>query len=173
MASRISPEWFGRRQRWGRGVPCLIILALLVAGWTVVDQGRSSTRLELSISVANYLFVVLATGGLALGYLGWWFSLHTAGILSTPRQPWELSIHEDVMEVTTAKVCTRFSLDDVQTAVLVSDVNWDKMKGMEDRCLELRLRSGTRLLIPGSSTGFDDMVAQLRSAMPVGEREVG
>ena len=167
MGRTVSPEWFARAQRLDRAVPVAALLALLVVGWMIIDRGRSKNAFDVVKSAGTYLFYVLATGGLALGYLAWWLSLQSKGILSTPKHPWTLTFDVDTVSIRTSRRFTRVPIDAIDAATVIWDDNWDKMKGLEDKCLALDLQGGLRILIPGSSSGFEEVVACLQSQMTV------
>lgn len=167
MRRTVSPKWFARAQRVDRAVPVAVLLALLVVGWMVIDRGRSKNALDVVKSAGTYLFYVLATGGIALGYLAWWLSLHSKGILSTPKHPWTLTFEADTVSIKTSRRFTRVPKDAIDAATVIWDDNWDKMKGLEEKCLALDLHGGLRILIPGSSSGFEEVVERLQSQMTV------
>ena len=167
MGRTISPEWFARSQRMARAAPVAFLLVLLIVGWLVIDRGRSNNALDVAKCAGVYLFYVLATGGVALGYLGWWLSLHSKGILSTPKHPWVLTSDTNAVSIRTPTRFTRVPVDLIQGATVIWDDNWDKMKGLEDKCLALDLQGGTRILIPGSSSGFAEVLNFLERRVAV------
>jgi polyferredoxin len=172
MGRTVSPEWFARAQRLDRAVSVALLFALLVVGWMIIDRGRSKSALDVVKSAGTYLFYVLATGGIALGYLAWWLSLHSKGILSTPKHPWTLTFDADTVSIRTLRRFTCVPKTSIHAATVIWDDNWDKMKGMEDKCLAIDLRGGLRILIPGSSSGFEEVVECLKSQMAVQTRYV-
>ncbi len=157
MTRHVSPERFARAQQLGRAMPLLVLAAVIVIGWLVVDRGRSTGASGVLSSVGSFVFYILATGGIALGYLGWWLSMTSKGILSTPRVPWRLDFADDAIHIETVRRSTRVPVSTITSATLICDDNWDRLKGLEDQCLALDLKSGARLLLPGSSAGFEEV----------------
>jgi len=167
MQKNVSPESFARRQMLARAVPILVVMGLLMIGWLAIDHGQSRSLGDVLVSVGGYLFFVLTTGGIALGYLGWWFSLNSKGILSTPRKPWEIGLQPGVVTVTSATSTTRIPLASVRALTIIWDDNFDKLHGLEDKCLAIDLHSGRRILVPGSSEAFESTVEALKVHMAV------
>lgn len=167
MTTVLSPTYFSVRQAFFRLIPPLIILGLLTGGWHLFAPKTAGSFADVIFSIGAFAFYALATGGIAIGYLAWWFSLHLKGMMGTPKHPWQLFIRNDVLVIITNCVETHVHLKVIKSFKLLIDDNWDKMKGMEDYTLIVRLGRFTRILIPGSSQNFNDALEFIRSVRNV------
>lgn len=167
MSSTVAPNYFAARQALVRSVPLWVTSGVLVGGWYLFGPKANDGWPDVVTSVGAYLFYILATGGIAIGYFGWWLGLHLKGMMSTPRHPWKLGLKNDVLVIATGRVETHVRLDSIRSFTLLSDDNWDQLKGMEDCTLVARLGRCSRILIPGSSTNFKEVLAAIRSTRNV------
>lgn len=107
---------------------------------------------------------MLISGGIAVAYLAQWYSLTWKGLMQTPKKPWSLSLDNDgSIIVATPTARTIIPASAVSRLIYIYDDNWDQMKGMEDSGLVIRLKSGSRINVPGSSIGFAETLVTLRA----------
>ncbi|MYN02910.1 hypothetical protein GTP41_12445 [Pseudoduganella sp. DS3] len=167
MSTLLTPTGFAVRQAIVRSIPLWVLIGVLACGWALLGPKTTGRFLDTSTSIGLYLFYILATGGIALGYLGWWLSLYLKGMMSTPRHPWQLAIRENELMISTGRVDTFVNIDSVRSFRLLSDDNWDKMNGMEDFTLVAKLGKFSRILIPGSAQNFDEILEGIRRSRTV------
>lgn len=173
MSKPVSPKSLSRRQTLDFFTPPVIIFLILVGGWYAVFGRGAKTIADIALGAANYLLVVLVSGGVALGYLAQWFSQRWNGLMQTPKTPWSISLVKGTeIQLASSDFQTLIPIEAVKKVTYVHDDNWDQLKGMEDSGLVVHLLEGGKIQIPGSSIGFHEALGKLRSLMEVESREV-
>lgn len=162
MTRALSPTCFALRQTLAQAAPPVVLAAVLAALWWKFGPPRPPGMAGGAMSLAVMLLFVLVTGGLPVLYLAWWVDLQRKGLVGTPRLPWVLALADGVLDIRTAGASTPIRIADARSLTLVIDDNWDQLKGMEDTCLVIGLPSRLRIIVPGSSAGFDEVLAIIR-----------
>jgi len=165
MSPAISPVAFARRRRLAIWAPWASLM-LVVLGLAWLLAGFAFRRLSI-LHVLAAAFSLLAAGGIPLIYAAGWMEMLYNGMVPTPRRPWLVEARDGAVHIAAGKNTVVVPLSDVEGATLVVDDSWDRMRGMEDLCLVLRLRRGGPLSVPGSSEGFAELLAAVRRAMTV------
>ncbi len=164
LTTSISPARFATIQLAVRLIPVMIILALVVTAIAIILPDQSDVRESdnIFVRIVVILIYVGATGGIALAYGAHLLSLNAQGLISTPRVPWQVSLTASKLSITTRHYATEIGVDDIKSLVLINDDNWDQLKGIEDKCLAVSLKStALRIIVPGTSEGFDMLVQEL------------
>jgi len=125
----------------------------------------------ISTIYAIVMFVIL--GGWTLGYAAWALSNDWNGLVRVPSRKWRVGIEKETVSLSTGRIETRVPISMVTKAQLVSDGSWETLKGVEDKCLVLRLSSGLSISVPGSSDGFEDLVSTIREHHAIETKEIG
>lgn len=146
------------KQMVGRFMPTIAIIGLTIAFVYWLEWSG--------------LFLILTGGGIAIGYLAQALGLNLQGLVNTPRTPWHLELSQDTLEITVRTRRLTIPLNAVQQFTLICDDNWDQIKGIEDKCLMLKLGRYLTLIVPGSSLNFDAVLNELRIAHEVPARFV-
>jgi hypothetical protein len=166
----ISPIRFATIQLAVRLIPVTIIATLVLAAAAIILPERSDLRDSENIfwRIVVILFYVASTGGIALAYAAQMLGLNAQGLISTPRAPWQVRLDAATLSIITGRYTTRIAIEDVERLVLINDDNWDQIKGIEDKCLAISLRNCTRrIIVPGSSEGFELLVQELNAVREV------
>ena len=163
---QVSPRSFAIWRYIAIFYSSLIVFALLGAGiyWFTGFE-------PISTIYAIFMFVVL--GGSTLGYAVWALSNDWNGLVRVPSRKWRVHLKEDVVSLSTGLIATRVPIAMVTKAQLVSDGSWETLRGVEDRCLVLRLLNGLSISVPGSSEGFEDLLSAVREHHAVEIKEIG
>ena len=140
--SIYTPHLFALRQMLYRLLP--LAAALLVFFLIYLFIGN----------LFNAVIHILATGGIALAYMGWFMSSWSKGLIDTPRRQWHVAFDNGMIKINAVWGATHIPLDSINSLTLVCDDNWDLIKDMEDQCLKLIPAKGWPIIIPGSSANF-------------------
>lgn len=155
----VSPTAFAVRQLLLAWTPWIILAAI------VVGLGVGAATLTGGSTIAHVLGVVVllvATGGIALMYAAAWMHMLYRGMIPTPRSPWRVELTGSAVRIASGTRATAIPLAELASVTLLEDDSWDQMNGIETRCLVLRRRRGARVSIPGTSHGFNELLASLR-----------
>lgn len=151
-------------------------------------RSRRGWNTVLAVSVAAGAALVSTLVLLAGGALGWWHSpgwigvvggvlvggagaaaaaggaldvprLFRRGLLPTPHTPWHLEVDRpaSALRITMGTRVATVPLDAVRRARLFVDDNLDGIRGVDDT-LELTLADARIIRIPGSATGFVNVI---------------
>lgn len=162
MLRTTTPRFFAIAQKLDRWWPVVALSATLVLLYPALNSLGAVTGIDASFSIAAYLVLLVSGSGLALVYLGVYVSLMARGLTTVPRRPWVVDCVGRTI-VIEARLRTVIPLDTLHTVTLVVDDTWDHLRDMEEACLILELHDRTRIIIPGSSTGFADLRTTLAS----------
>ncbi len=166
----ISPIRFATIQFAVRLIPVMVILALVLAAVAIILPERSDLRESDNIfwRIVAMLFYLASTGGIALAYAAQMLGLSAQGLISTPRLPWQVRLEAGTLSITARRFTTEIGMKDVERLVLINDDNWDQIKGIEDKCLAISLKNcRRRIIVPGSSEGFELLLQELSAIRKV------
>lgn len=166
----ISPIRFATIQFAVRLIPVMVIAALVLAAIAIILPEQSDLRESdnIFLRIVVILFYVGSTGGIALAYAAQMLGLNAQGLISTPRVPWRVSLDAETLSIAARRYATEIGMDDVESLVLINDDNWDQIKGIEEKCLAISLKNcARRIIVPGTSEGFDLLVQKLNAVRKV------
>lgn len=155
MALRADPSEFARRQAIGRllapVLSLLIVPSSAVAFVFLADVhglGQVACLLTSALLVAAIYFA--------------WARHEFRGGIGRPRPLWIVDLADDSLHINVGGVLVLVRLADVRTAELVgSHDTADSWLEYEHEVLELALADGARLMVPGSSIGFEAVKRRL------------
>lgn len=162
----VSPRVFSLWQR-GTSLGVWLLLPGVVLG-VVALLPRSLKVSWLELAVAGFTGVAGT-----LGYAAWAMSNDWNGLVRRPRTPWRVSFDGQTLHVRASGWSTDIPLARIRSACVVAEGSWETLKGVEDRCLVLRVEGALQISIPGSSEGFDGVRGALDGALGVGFKELG
>jgi hypothetical protein len=162
----VSPRSFAVWRYIAIFYPSLILFVLLGVGayWLTGFEAISTIYVVI-------MFVIL--GGPTLGYAGWALNNDWNGLVRVPGRKWRVRIEKDAVSLSTGRIEARVPISMVTKVLLVSDGSWETLKGVEDKCLVLRLLSGLSISVPGSSEGFEDLLSTMREHHAFEIKELG
>jgi hypothetical protein len=108
-------------------------------------------------------------GGLAIvvGYIGWRGSAHGHGVVAKQKYKWTTRIAQGCVVIEANYFRTMIPIQHIMAAQLVSDEDWGRSTLQEYFCLVMKLRGCPLISVPGSSSGFHEMLEALRQTIPV------
>jgi hypothetical protein len=165
-APPVSPRSFAVWRYIAIFYPSLVLFALLIA----LLYWFTGFELASTIYVIVMFFIL---GGWTLGYVAWALSNDWNGLVRVPARKWRVSIESDTVSLNTGRIATRVPMSMITKVQLVSDGSWETLKGVEDKCLVLRLSSGLSISVPGSSDGFEDLQSTMREHHAIEIKEIG
>lgn len=116
---------------------------------------------------------IVAAGGMPLVYAAWIGSMIASGLMFKPDVAWSVTCENDIVTVSTPRFSTHVPLDAVASFTQVWEDPWEAIKGMEERCLVMRLRGWRgRIVVPGSSVGYGATITAISATRPIGSREL-
>ncbi|QNA89969.1 hypothetical protein G4G28_18345 [Massilia sp. Dwa41.01b] len=149
----ISPIRFATIQLAVRLIPVAVIVAFVFGAIAITWPEQSDLRGSDNIfwRIVVILFYVGSTGGIGLAYAAQMLGLNAQGLISTPRVPWTVSLDASTLSIRARRYASRIDMDEVERLVLINDDNWDQIKGIEDKCLAISLKSrALRIIVPGT-----------------------
>lgn len=161
---KVHPTAFALLQRCAAFAPWAFSAALIAwVPWFI--QGASRSWLGTAL-------LFLAAGGGVIGHAVWAMENDWHGLIRTPRHSWRVTMRYASIVVETHWLDTIVPLDRVVSAEIVTDGSWEQLRGVENHGLVLRLAGATIISIPGSSTGFEEVVTGLSKVVRVHSREL-
>ena len=145
-----TPKIFALRQMLFRAIPLGAFFLAFFLIYFIVGK------------LFNTVIVILSVGGMAFIYLGWFLTAYSKGLIDTPRRQWHVGFDNGMINIDAVWGRTVISLDTVKNLILISDDNWDLLKGVEDKCLKLVPLYGYSIIIPGTSANFEAMLAAIQ-----------
>lgn len=148
----ISPACFAAWQTFTLTMPIISLLAILLAfSWF--------TKLEL----VELIVLALSGGGLALIYLVTLTANSFSGLIGAPQVKWQIELVDNHIQIQTRRFQFSVNPNKLKGYTYVCDSSWDQIIGQEDSGLVLHCGFAYRILVPGSSAGFESLMELARS----------
>ena len=144
---RVSPAGFWVIQTLELSIPVIIIFAIIggLARYSHIDFVSS-------------LVYAIGTGGLGLILLIAYIGNAFCGLIGTPRYLWQVEVDNGLINLKTRHLLLNFPSSKLKGFIYVTDDCWDRIIGQEDSGLILYFGWGCRVIVPGSTSGFDQLM---------------
>lgn len=143
---RVSPAGFWVIQTFVLCIPVIIIFAFIggLARYSHMD-------------FVGFFVYAIGTGGLASIFLIAYIGNSFCGLVGTPRYLWQVEVDNGIINIKTRRLLLSFPASKLKGFIYVTDDSWDRLEGQEDSGMILSFGWGCRVIVPGSSSGFDQL----------------